>query len=109
MPILKLLQLLSFYQLPKILFRGLISHKVSIWLKLPIILAIAYLISPLDIIPDFLRPGIGHLDDIIALIFGISIFINFLPKKILLELIKKTPEKNQEKHKVVDGKYKIIE
>ncbi|MCH2306488.1 MAG: DUF1232 domain-containing protein [SAR202 cluster bacterium] len=85
------------------------SHKVSIWLKLPIILAIAYLISPLDIIPDFLRPGIGHLDDIIALIFGISIFINFLPKKILLELIKKTPKRNQEKHKVVDGKYKIIE
>ena len=85
------------------------SHKVSIWLKLPIILAIVYLISPLDIIPDFLRPGIGHLDDIIALIFGISIFINFLPKKILLELIKKTPKKNQEKHKVVDGKYKIIE
>ena len=85
------------------------SHKVSIWLKLPIILAIIYLISPLDIIPDFLRPGIGHLDDIIALIFGISIFINFLPKKILLELIKKTPKKNQEKHKVVDGKYKIIE
>ena len=109
MPILKLLQLLSLYQLPKILFRGLMSHKVSIWLKLPIILAIVYLISPLDIIPDFLRPGIGHLDDIIALIFGISIFINFLPKKILLELIKKTPKKNQEKHKVVDGKYKIIE
>ena len=85
------------------------SHKVSIWLKLPIILAIVYLISPLDIIPDFLRPGIGHLDDLIALIFAISIFINFIPKKILLELIKKTPKRSHEKHKVVDGKYKIIE
>ena len=108
MPILKLLQLLSLYRLPKILFRGLMSRKVSIWLKLPIILAIVYLISPLDIIPDFLRPGIGHLDDIFALIFAISIFINFIPKKILLELIKKTEKRNPKKHEVIDVKYKII-
>ena len=108
MPILKLLQLLSLYRLPKILFRGLMSRKVSIWLKLPIILAIVYLISPLDIIPDFLRPGIGNLDDILALIFAISNFINFIPKKILLELIKKTEKRNLKKHKVIDVKYKII-
>ena len=108
MPILKLLQFLSFSRLPKILFRGLVSRKVSIWLKLPIIFAIIYLISPLDIIPDFLRPGIGHLDDIFALIIAISIFINFIPKKILLELSQKNQKRNQEKDKVIDGKYKII-
>ena len=108
MPILKLLQFLSFSRLPKILLRGLVSRKVSIWLKLPIIFAIIYLISPLDIIPDFLRPGIGHLDDIFALIIAISIFINFIPKKILLELSQKNQKRNQEKDKVIDGKYKII-
>lgn len=108
MPILKLLQFLSFNQLPKILFRGLVSRKISIWLKLPIIFAIIYLISPFDIIPDFLRPGIGHLDDIFVLIIAISIFINLIPKRILLELIKKTKKRNQGKEKVIDGKYKII-
>jgi len=108
MPILKLLQFLSFHQLPKFLFRGLVSRKISIWLKLPIIFAIIYLISPLDIIPDFLRPGIGHLDDIFVLIIGISIFINLIPKKILLELLQKKGERNQEKDKVIDGEYKII-
>jgi len=108
MPILKLLQILSFYQLPKILFRALISRKVSVWLKLPIILSIVYLISPFDIIPDLLKPGIGHLDDIFALIVAISIFINFIPQKTLVELTKKKKKRNPKKDQIIDAKYKII-
>jgi uncharacterized membrane protein YkvA (DUF1232 family) len=32
-------------------------------------LTLLYLVSPLDLVPDFL-PGVGQLDDLVALFFG---------------------------------------
>ena len=34
-----------------------------------IVLTVAYLVSPVDFVPDFL-PGFGQLDDLVVLFFG---------------------------------------
>ncbi|MBI1862849.1 DUF1232 domain-containing protein [Candidatus Microgenomates bacterium] len=44
--------------------------------------AIAYALSPIDIIPDFI-PFLGHLDDMILLPFLIWIGMRFVPKDVL--------------------------
>lgn len=52
--------------------------------KLLIFLIIAYALSPIDLIPDFI-PIIGFLDDIILLPLGILAVIKLIPKEILAE------------------------
>ncbi len=60
-------QLVLFFKL----FR---DSAVPWWLKVIPIFAVVYLISPYDLIPDFLLPGIGEIDDLVVLILAISIF-----------------------------------
>ena len=45
---------------------------------------IAYMIMPIDIIPDFI-PVIGHLDDLVLVVFGLNMILNDLDKQILLD------------------------
>lgn len=45
---------------------------------------IAYVISPIDIIPDFI-PFVGYVDDLILVVYGLNIVLNELDKKVLLE------------------------
>ncbi|HNZ87782.1 MAG TPA: DUF1232 domain-containing protein [Methanofastidiosum sp.] len=45
-----------------------------------LILDLLYVISPIDFIPDFI-PVIGWIDDIIAILIGVSLGIKYLIKK----------------------------
>ena len=45
---------------------------------------IAYVISPIDLIPDFI-PVIGYVDDLVLVVFGLNIILNDLEKQILLD------------------------
>lgn len=45
---------------------------------------IAYLIIPLDIIPDFI-PVIGYVDDLVLVVFGLNLILNELDRNIILE------------------------
>ena len=43
---------------------------------------IAYLIMPLDIIPDFI-PVIGHVDDLVLVVMGLNLILNEIDPKVL--------------------------
>ena len=45
---------------------------------------IAYALSPIDLIPDFL-PGIGHLDDVIVVPALIALGLSLVPKQVVRE------------------------
>ncbi len=47
---------------------------------------IGYVLSPVDLIPDFI-PVIGYLDDLIIVPAGITILIKIMPKEILLVIM----------------------
>ncbi len=47
-------------------------------------LTVAYALSPIDLIPDFI-PVLGYLDDIIVLPLLIALSIKFIPKDIMKE------------------------
>ena len=51
------------------------------WLKLGTALIVLYVISPIDLIPDFI-PGIGFLDDIVLVPLAIRFLLNRLPPEI---------------------------
>lgn len=58
--------------------------RVPLRIKIIIFLVIAYLLSPIDLIPDFI-PVIGYLDDFLLITVGIPILLKMVPKEIMDE------------------------
>ncbi|MBO5917282.1 MAG: DUF1232 domain-containing protein [Oscillospiraceae bacterium] len=52
--------------------------------KLFAAVAVAYALSPIDLIPDFI-PVFGYLDDVILLPLLVALTVRFLPKEILAQ------------------------
>ena len=69
----------------RLVVRLLKDSRVPVGGKLVVGLALAYLVSPLDLIPDFVFPIIGHLDDLGVLLAGVRYLIRQTPPPILEE------------------------
>lgn len=60
-------------------------HPQTPWLpKVVAIAVVAYALSPIDLIPDFI-PVLGYLDDVILLPLGIWLVIKLMPAHVLEE------------------------
>lgn len=59
-----------------------VDKRVSAKHKLFVGGIIAYLILPLDIIPDFI-PVIGYVDDLVLVVLGLNLILNEIDEKIL--------------------------
>ena len=68
-------QEIEFY---KLMLRNPRTQRVS---KVLLGIAIAYAVSPIDLIPDFI-PVIGYLDDLIILPLLILIAIRLIPRRV---------------------------
>ena len=62
------------------------SHhpQVKWYSKLLVFLTVAYALSPLDLIPDFI-PVVGLIDDLVIVPFGIFLALKTIPKEVLAE------------------------
>lgn len=45
---------------------------------------VAYALSPVDLIPDFV-PILGHLDDLVLIPLGVALVLRLIPEEILRE------------------------
>lgn len=76
------------WNLPKLfrllgrLFR---DSRVPVSAKLVFIGAIGYLLSPIDLIPDFLIPILGQMDDLGVLLAGLRYLLRRTPPNVLEE------------------------
>jgi len=57
--------------------------------KAILVAAVLYLISPFDLLPDFLLPLLGRLDDLAILLVGARWFISLCPPDVVQEHVKK--------------------
>jgi uncharacterized membrane protein YkvA (DUF1232 family) len=53
---------------------------------------IAYALSPIDLIPDFI-PVLGYLDDLILLPLGIALALRMIPPAVMAECREKTSDR----------------
>lgn len=65
-----------------LLSRLAVDKRVPAKHKLKIAGVIAYLIMPIDIIPDFI-PVIGYMDDLVMVVLGLNLILNDVDAKIL--------------------------
>ena len=78
-----LVHLPNFARLYWRLFR---DWRVPILPKALLVLALVYVVSPLDVIPDFI-PVIGEMDDIVVVLSGLWLFIRLCPPEVVRETV----------------------
>jgi len=71
-------------QFARLYWRLLRDARVSIWPKALLVVGVLYVISPLDLIPDFIL-GIGEVDDLVVLIVLARVFIYLCPPEVVRE------------------------
>jgi uncharacterized membrane protein YkvA (DUF1232 family) len=79
-----LLHLPNFLKLFLFLFQ---DARVSLVAKLVPLAILAYLILPVDLLPDFL-PALGQLDDLVVLLLGLKLFLRLCPPEVVQQHVK---------------------
>jgi uncharacterized membrane protein YkvA (DUF1232 family) len=110
-----LYQLLSMTGIPRLVFRLMMDRRVPLWTKFIIPAGIVYLILPFDVLPDMV-PALGRIDDLLAIVFSVGLFLALAPGKVVSEHIRGGPpgdddDSNDDSPKsgVVDGSFRYLE
>jgi uncharacterized membrane protein YkvA (DUF1232 family) len=72
-----------------ILYYGLWDKRTNLLARIPALLSVIYLLSPVDLIPDFI-PFFGYIDDLVIVPLLLNLSIQLLPAKVREESISKT-------------------
>ena len=64
-----------------VLYYGMTDSRTPFYVKIPALVSLLYLISPIDFIPDFI-PFAGYLDDLIIVPLLLKISIKLLPQQV---------------------------
>ena len=62
------------------------DRRVSILPKALLVLTLVYVISPFDLIPDFI-PVIGEMDDVAVVLSVLWLFIRLCPPEVVREIV----------------------
>jgi uncharacterized membrane protein YkvA (DUF1232 family) len=93
------------------------DQRVPMWTKVVPSAALVYVVSPVDLVPAAVVPGLGQLDDLAILLIGVKLFIELAPPQVvrehLLELGARIQEWRVEEESeppvVIEGEYKLQE
>jgi uncharacterized membrane protein YkvA (DUF1232 family) len=61
------------------------DSRVPGWVKLIPIAGLLYFLSPIDLIPDLMLPGLGEVDDLVVLLLALKMFLDFSPQAVVRE------------------------
>ena len=81
-----------------LIWKLMTDKRVPFIIRMAIPLALIYVISPVDFLPDLI-PFAGRIDDLVALAIGLMVLLKLAPKKVVNEY--KEPKKT-----VIDGKFR---
>jgi uncharacterized membrane protein YkvA (DUF1232 family) len=97
----------------RLVWRLFNDRRVSSWLKLIPIAGLAYLLSPIDLLPDFLIPGLGELDDLTIILVSLKMFIDMAPPEIVREhlnkLRRRAAKRQSPSEPYIDVPYRVVD
>ena len=94
-------RLLQFRTELMMLWRAFMAPETPVWLKGLMLLVPAYLLSPIDIIPDFI-PLAGWLDDLVVIPLMVSWIVSLLPQRMPARA------RRADSDNVIDGDYRRL-
>jgi len=66
-------------------WRLLKDRRVPGWVKMIPIAGLFYLLSPVDLLPDLVLPGLGQVDDLAMLLLAAKVFVDLSPPGVVRE------------------------
>lgn len=66
-------------------WRLLRDGRVPGWVKMIPFAALIYFLSPIDLIPDWLLPGLGEVDDVVVILLALKVFVDLSPPGVVRE------------------------
>jgi uncharacterized membrane protein YkvA (DUF1232 family) len=83
------LLLFSLTGIPRLIVRLMLDSRVPLRLKGLILLALLYLLSPIDFLPDIV-PLLTHVDDFLVMLLAIGLFLSQAPRMVVREHLRGT-------------------
>lgn len=93
-----LLRFLTFRKELATLWQAFLSPHTPVHLKTLMLLVPAYLLSPIDLIPDFV-PFLGWVDDFVVIAMLVAFIVRLLPQPVKVY-------RDAQGNKVIDGDYR---
>ena len=72
-------------QYVRLSFRLMGDARVPFHLKLVYVGIVIYVVSPFDLVPDFIFPPLGYFEDMVLYLFGLHNLIKFSPSDVVKE------------------------
>ena len=94
----------------RLVWRLLKDSRISLFPKLIPLAAVAYIISPIDLLPDFVL-GLGQVDDVGIALLGVALFMEVCPRAIVDEHRAALDEPGggpRGEEQVIDGTYRVV-
>ena len=94
----------------RLMWRLMTDRRVPTWTKLIPPLAILYVLSPIDLVPDPLL-GVGQLDDLAVLLISFRVFMELCPSGLVQRIrdeLSGSPPPDPEGD-VVDASYRVLD
>ena len=109
------LMLMNMTGIPRLMFRLMLDRRVPLSTKLIPVVALIYLVSPFDIVHDMI-PVLGRIDDLLAIVLGVLVFLVAAPHDVVVEHIRGRPPDDEGRGgppgsdgSVIDGKYRYVD
>ena len=74
----------------RLYWRLIRDTRVSLLLKLMLLFALAYVVSPIDLIPDYSFPVLGQVDDMAVMVLALRYFLTASPTEAVEEHLRAT-------------------
>jgi len=95
-------------------WRLFLDKRVPLWTKIVPPAALAYVLSPIDILSDFPPMGLNQLDDLAVVVLGVKLFIELAPPEVVREHLQRLGARveewrvvDEDDGSVVEGRYEI--
>jgi uncharacterized membrane protein YkvA (DUF1232 family) len=69
----------------RLAWRLLRDGRVPGWVKVIPVIGLVYLVSPIDLLPDWVLPGLGQMDDIALILLALKMFVDLSPPGVVGE------------------------
>lgn len=98
-------------------WRLLKDNRVPSWVKLIPFAAFIYFLSPIDLIPDVMLPGLGEVDDVVVMLLALKMFVDLSPSGVVREhlddllgrksTVRSASEQSSDTY--IDASYRVID
>jgi uncharacterized membrane protein YkvA (DUF1232 family) len=91
--------------------------RVPGWVKLIPVAGLIYLLSPIDLVPDLMLPGLGEVDDVVMLLLALKMFVDLSPPGVVREHLEELMgRKRTSRHagsaaseRYIDASYQVLD